>query len=122
MGSTVKFKPALASILLSIIALLCGAAPSFAQSVLDFPRVISKAQVFTGIAISNPTSTTAAVTFAAYQPDGSAVSGSGIQHPVTTSIPAGGQIANQFSEIFGGPSDFDGWIQATSTTSGLTGF
>jgi hypothetical protein len=59
------------------------------------------------------------VTFTAYQPDGTLLSGG--TNPVTVTIPAGGQYARLVPEIFG-VSTFNGWVQATSTATGLTGF
>ena len=91
-----------------------------AQSVLNFPRVISTEQIFTGIAVGNPTSASVTVTFTAYEADGNLVS-AGRPNPTTEMVPAGGQLARQYSELFGTGS-FNGWVQATSASSGLTGF
>lgn len=96
-------------------------APASAQTVLNFPRVISNSSIFTGLAVGNPTSGAASVTFTAYQPDGTLFAAGGVQNPVTLQIPAGGQAAKLFSDLFGA-STFNGWIQGTSSTSGLTGF
>src|SRR5690348_16818594 len=105
---------------------MCGlmvcAAPLSAQSVLTFPRVIADTGLFTGIAVSNPTTTSVAVTFTAYQANGTLVTGTGVKNPVVLNVPAGGQVAKQYQEIFGGSAAFNGWVQATSNTSGLTGF
>ncbi len=92
-----------------------------AQTVLTFPRVITDTGVFTGVAVGNPTATDVSVTFTAFQADGSTASGTGVRNPVTINIPAGGQIARLASEIFG-LTRFNGWVQATSGTTGLTGF
>src|SRR5205823_84821 len=92
-----------------------------AQTVLQFPRVVSNASTFTGLAVSNPTPVEAPVTFTAYLPDGSTFAPPGIANPQTIKIPAGGQLAKLFSEVFG-TRDFNGWVQATSSSSGLTGF
>ncbi len=89
----------------------------FGQTVLNFPRVIQSAETFTGLAVSNPTSAEASITFAAFQPDGTA-----FQTPRTVTIPAGGQYARQFGEIFAATAPFNGWVQATSASSGLAGF
>ena len=108
--------------LLVVTLLLLVPESGFSQSVLNFPRVISNSSVFTGLAICNPTSRAAVVKVTAFQADGVSVSGDGIKNPVEITIPSGGQVARQFVEIFGGTGDFDGWVQATSTVSGLTGF
>ncbi len=92
-----------------------------AQTVLNYPRVISSSQLFTGIAVSNPTPQEVSVTFTAIQPDGTNLAGQGIQNPVTVVIPAGGQYARLAAEIFNAPS-FNGWVQATSQQSGVVGF
>jgi len=103
------------------VLLLC-ASPALSQSVLDFPRVISNSNIFTGMVVSNPTPANASVTFTAFQGDGTSVTGTGITNPITIAVPAGGQVALQFGDIFGGTSDFNGWVQATSATTGLTGY
>jgi hypothetical protein len=100
---------------------LCLPSVLGAQSVLQFPRVIETSDIFTGIAVGNPTAGSASVTFTAYQPDGTALVGGVARNPVTVTIPAGGQSARLFHEIFG-TANFNGWVQATSGTSGLTGF
>ena len=92
-----------------------------AQSILNFPRVISSDQVFTGIAVGNPTPNMVTVTFTAFVADGSLVAGGGVENPTTKMIAAGGQLARQYSELFGS-ADFNGWVQATSASGGLTGF
>jgi YVTN family beta-propeller protein len=91
-----------------------------AQSVLQFPRVISTGGVLTGIAVGNPTAAGVSVTFTAYQPDGSLLAG-GATNPVTVTIPAGGVHTKLSTQIFG-EVDFNGWVQATSSATGLTGF
>ena len=93
-----------------------------AQSVLHFPRVITSDGVFTGLAISNPTPSSVTVTFTALNPDGSLVTESGVENPVSIAIPAGGQYTRIYPEIFGTDTPFNGWVEAASATSGLTGF
>jgi YVTN family beta-propeller protein len=90
------------------------------QSVLQFPRVIATGEIYTGLAVGNPTGTEVTVTFLAFQPDGTALAG-GARNPATVTIPPAGQYAGLFPEIFGVPT-FNGWVQASSVTSGLTGF
>ena len=110
-----------APIFLALLLLLCLPCVLGAQSVLQFPRVIETTGIFTGIAVGNPTPASVSVTFTAYQPDGTALAGGVTRNPVTVNIPAGGQSAHLFHEIFGATS-FNGWVQATSGTAGLTGF
>ncbi len=45
----------------------------------------------------------------------------GVENPTSRLIAAGGQLARQYSELFGA-ADFNGWVQATSASTGLTGF
>ena len=87
----------------SLLILLAFAVEVNAQSLLLFPRVISSPEVYTGVAISNPTSETASVTFTAYLPDGSRLSGIGVTNPVTVALPGGSQYARLFTEIFNTP-------------------
>jgi len=107
-------------ILLLFVLLLTGPA-LLGQSALQFPRVISTSGLYTGIAVGNPNLAEASVTFTAFQPDGSVLSGAGVHNPVTVTIPPAGQYARLFPEVFG-VSSFNGWVQAASSTSGLTGF
>jgi YVTN family beta-propeller protein len=103
-----------------IFALTCPSILS-AQTILNFPRVISNSSLFTGLAVSNPTAAEVSVTFTAFLPDGTQFAATGVQNPVTMKIPAGGQAAKLSTEVFGS-RDFNGWVQATSSSSGLTGF
>src|SRR5262249_44349135 len=73
------------------------------------------------LAVGNPTTANASVTFTAFLPDGTQLTAPLLQNPVTLQIPAGGQAAKLFTDIFGS-RDFNGWVQATSSTKGLTGF
>src|SRR5947207_548891 len=109
-----------------LLLLLCMASvfvkSGCSQGFLAFPRVISDSDLFTGIAVCNPTTLDASVTFTAFLPDGTALSGFGLQNPVTLTIPAGSQVAKEFGEIFVGVTGpFNGWVQATSAVAGLTG-
>ena len=53
-----------------LAATLLLSTPLSAQTILNFPRVVSSAEVFTGIAVVNPTGAPATVTFTAYEADG----------------------------------------------------
>jgi len=101
--------------------LLLGPSALFGQSVLQFPRVISTSDVYTGIAVGNPTSSEASVTFTAFQFDGTVLAGANVRNPVTVTVPAAGQYARLIPEIFG-VGAINGWVQASSATPGLTGF
>ncbi|HYR42849.1 MAG TPA: hypothetical protein VER98_07500, partial [Terriglobia bacterium] len=92
----------------------------FAQGVLNIPRAVSIPDLFTGIAIGNPASTEVTATFTAYQADGTPLATAG--NPVTLTIPAAGQIARNFGDLFGTKAPFNGWVQVTSAAGGLTGF
>ncbi|MBI4474798.1 MAG: hypothetical protein HY646_19155, partial [Acidobacteria bacterium] len=107
---------------LPVLILLLSPLSAAAQTVLHFPRVISQGSVFTGLAVSNPTPGEVSVTYTAFEPAGTALSGEGVTNPVTVRIPAGGQSAKLFSDLFGTTAPFNGWVQATSSTRGVTGF
>jgi hypothetical protein len=83
--------------------------------------VISSDAVFTGLAVSNPTSIPASVTFTAIRSDGTVLAGNGVQNPVTINIPAGGEVAHMVREIFSLDEPFNGWVQAASASNGLQG-
>jgi YVTN family beta-propeller protein len=112
------FKKSL-SVLSFFVFLFLNSPVLSAQSVLQFPRVIATNDVYTGIAVGNPTTAEASVTLTAYLPDGSPLAAA--KNPVAVTIPPAGQLAKTFSELFGVAS-FNGWVQATSSTAGLTGF
>ena len=105
-------------LLMSFVALPRAA---HAQSVLHFSRVISDPTIFTGLAISNPSTQNATLTLRALDPDGTLWAGSAT-NPVSVSLPAGGQYTRTFREVFGGEQPFNGWVEATSEVSGLAGF
>src|SRR5438309_308067 len=92
----------------------------YAQSILNIPRVVWTTDLFTGISIANPTPAESSVTFTAYQPDGTPLTG--VTNPVTLTIPPAGQISKNFREIFESDTAFNGWVQVTSNAAGLTGF
>jgi len=120
-SSDVAFKRAFAAAFSLVFAQLFFVSSALAQTVLNFPRIISSSSVFSGLAVGNPTPTSASVTFTAFLLDGTQLTAPGLQNPVTLQIPAGGQAAKVFSDIFGS-RDFNGWVQASSSTKGLTGF
>ncbi len=105
------------SVAFSLIFLPLTTAFTAASSQLDFPRLSLEEDTFNGIALFNPTAAEARVTFTAYGLSGEVL---GVTQLV---IPAGGQVAQLASELF--PllrQGDDGWIQASSSTRGLTGF
>ena len=104
-----------------ILVSLFQSGTALAQTVLHFPRVISTDALSTGIAISNPTPLPATLTLTALEADGTLLVTTG-ENPVSLVVPADGQITRNFPELFAGSTNFNGWIEATSETSGLMGF
>ncbi len=49
------------------------------------------------------------------------MAGTGVENPLTVEVAAGGQLSRLYAELFGA-GEFNGWMQATSATRGLTGF
>jgi len=100
-----------------VVCLLTGT--GWAQSVLNFTPVGSA-----GIAITNTTPYTADVRFTLYSPTGAPVSSETLTNNTSYRIPAMGQFAMMSAQIFrakgGGPVP-EGWIQATSSVTGLQG-
>src|SRR5262245_61086804 len=98
----------------SIVFIVLSPLMGWAQSTLNFPLPVDAtiaSQI--GYAVVNPNPGVASVTFTAFDRAG-AVTGS-----ASLSVPAGGQAARLFSELFANAS---GWVQATSNASGLKGF
>lgn len=110
--------------MLATVAAFCFL-PARAESRLIFPRLLFQAGRLTGIAIANPSTTAAQVTFTVYNSDGSPYSGPGIINPQTATIPAGQQYARVATQIFAAPqgaSPVRLWMDVTSPTDGLAGF
>ena len=88
----------------------------WSQSVLNFPLPVDAASgSLVGYAVVNPNTSAANVTFKVYSEAGLETGSTSVR------IPAGGQVANLFAELFRN-SDANGWVQATSSVSGLQGF
>ena len=107
---------------LLLFTLIVTAGNLLAESILNFPRLSSEENTFTGVAIVNPSAQVALVTFTAYGEDGELLTG--INNPVPLMVPAKSQLAQLTSEIFGSGLDpaTVGWFQATSSVDDLTGF
>jgi hypothetical protein len=92
---------------------LCG----FGQSTLNFPRLLEVSDATaTGLAIVNPSASAASVTFTYYNESGVAVATSPQTVPARNSY-----VKFAVPEVFASVTS-RGWIQATSTTTGLQGF
>lgn len=104
---------------LGCLLLLCLLpATSWAQSTFHFPLVVDAGPV--GIAVVNPTSAAATVSYIAYSANGQQL-GTGTQ-----SVPAGGQVAKLGSELLASATNakggIPGWIQVSSAATGLQAF
>jgi hypothetical protein len=114
-----KFNTALRALnTLSLLVLLSQAA--HAQSVLNFPKLIHADRLKTGIAVTNPTPYYSDVQFTFYGLDGNALS-AGVVNPVSYRIGPNSQLSMMADEFFAA-GNLEGWIQATSSTSGLQGY
>ena len=91
-----------------------------AQTVLNFANATVNDRINAGFAVTNPTSNFADVQFTIYGLDGNPVS-SGLVNPVRYRVAPKGQISMLASEIFAA-SKTDGWVQVTSSASGLAGY
>ncbi len=108
--------------LVPLLVMLWLSGLAFADSRLIFPRVVFQPGRFAGIAIANPTADKAAISFTAYRSDGSQYGS-----PATVELDKGRQYAALASQLFPAPSGSGTgatllWVEATSTTDGLTGF
>ena len=99
-----------------VLLVLAFPLAAWSQSTMNFPLPVDSANgSLVGYAVVNPTRTPAVVTFTVYEDLGRQATSASI------SVPAGAQVAKLFSELFRN-SDVAGWVQATSTVSGLQGF
>jgi hypothetical protein len=113
-----RFNTVLRSIC-TLAVVLAVAQGALGQSVLNFPGGVAGDGGPSSVAVTNASSYIADVQFTFFNADGSL--GAGPINPVSYRVPAKGQIAMKSAEIFGGVHGA-GWVQATSTTSGLQGF
>jgi hypothetical protein len=99
-----------------LLFLLAVPAAAWSQSTLNFPRQFAPSDLSgTGFALVNPNTSVANVTLTMYSATGSTV---GI---AASSVPAKGQLAGLGTDFFSNASAA-GWVQVTSSTTGLTGF
>ena len=88
----------------------------WSQSTLNFPKLFTAGELpLSGFAIVNPNSSSATVTYKLYSATGTTVATG------TQTVPSGGQLAKSGDQIFTTLGS-GGWVQATSTTTGLQGF
>jgi len=89
---------------------------AMSQSTLNFPRALTlNDRQTTGFALVNPGAEPAPVSFKLLSSTGTQIAAS------EETIPARGQLARLCSELFPTGSD-TGWVQATSSASGVQGF
>src|SRR5262245_24602532 len=115
----IKFNT-VARVLYTLVVCLALAEGASAQTVLNFAKATVNDRANAGFSIANPTSHFADVQFTLYGWDGSLLS-AGVANPVRYRVAPQGQISMRANEIFG-TSKADGWVQVTSSTSGLSGF
>jgi hypothetical protein len=101
---------------LFVLLLLALPVSGFSQSTLNYPRLFPAADLSSsGFAAVNPSAAAATITFTLYSAAGGTVANT------THSVPARAGITKLGSELFPGVAT-PGWVQATSTTTGLQGF
>jgi len=102
--------------LASVFFILIFPITALSQTTLNFPLPVDAAsgsQV--GYALVNPNRAPAIVSFKTYDELGTETGSTSV------TIPAGGQVSRLFSELFTNTTT-NGWVQATSSASGLQGF
>ncbi len=112
-----------------IVVLFTPAVPGLADTRLVFPRIVFQNGLFSGIAISNPTSTSATIKLTAYDTNGNKLSVAGTRPDFTPpAISSGGQYLALAGQVFDPNSVLASatakyyWVEVTSTTTGLVGF
>jgi hypothetical protein len=76
---------------LGLVILIAIAPQLLADRILNFPRLSSEENTFTGVAIVNPSTQDALITLTAYGEDGELLTG--ISNPRQLTIPANQQLA-----------------------------
>jgi len=89
---------------------------SYQPQIKIIPSASTDGVEFTGLAFLAPSAM--AVVLRAYDPAGSMVVGPGIRNPATFSLTGGQQHARLLTELFG-LQNFDGWIEAEASGTGL---
>lgn len=106
----------LVRVIRTLVMVLVFAEAAMAQSTLNFVHGFERPN--DAIAIANTSGSFADVQFIFYKPDGSIPTTTLSHNPVSYRIPPKGRISLTAPEIFGGNPPA-GWIQATSSISGL---
>jgi len=114
-----KFATVCRSIYAVLLSLVVAHTAS-AASVLNFVKSTVDDHSNASLAVVNPTSKFADLQFTLYGLDGNPVS-SGLVNPVRYRVAPNGQFSMRANDIFAA-SKIDGWIQVTSSTTGLVGF
>ena len=92
---------------------------------LYYPIAISQPNLVMSFAVVNNDTTSQSVTveLTAFNDQGTLITGTNIQNPVTKTIPSRGQIAELLNETFGsGFNNVTGWVRMTSSSTKLQGF
>jgi hypothetical protein len=106
---------------LCTLAWPCGLhAQSAPASDFIFPRFVYSSGESTGIAIFNPSVSTATVTLTLRGSDGSLVSN--VTNPATVTVPAGGQVVKTADQLFGSSVPIDASLEMSSSTPGLVAY
>ncbi len=99
---------------LLIASLLGTGVVVWAQSVVNFPRLVDPTGRFTGIAIANASNHSATLTVQVYDDSGALISSAGIPKSQVKMVP-GGQVAELDSQFLQLPAGFHGWAQIVSS-------
>lgn len=110
-------------LVLASLPVLPGSAHGLSATAhLFVPAIYPFANADLTIEFTNPTVDAAAVTLIVRAYSGEPIVGAGITNPAIIRIPPLGQTTVRSSEVFGeGIADSTGWIEATPSTSALTG-
>ncbi len=107
----------------SLLALALVATDAFADSDLIFPRLSFGGDELTGLAVVNPNTEPALVTFTVFGEDGQPLEGDGLQNPVEVTVGAGQQFAQVTVALFGPvAAEQAAWVRANSEANDLAGF
>src|SRR5947208_10916886 len=113
----------LSRVIFLTLTIICVLLPFAAEaSELYIPALQTSKDADLGLALVNPTLSTAQVTLTARSYAGAIIAGSQIVNPVTLALPASTQKALGITEIFGpGISGQSGWVEISTSTSAVKG-
>lgn len=96
---------------------------AFPSYPIYFPRVVALPGSFTGIAVSNPTTSNVQILYREFDNSGNLILGEGITNPTTTVLGPHEQLPLLSTELFGAPTaNSPGWVEIQASDPNVKAF